>query len=134
MKTKTIRTSLLLSGLAAAVLTQATNASAQYRATGQDGITASPKVRQMLNERAAMARAATMVQYVDVDLAHPAKDYIAASPKLQAQMAERHASAFPSNDPDLVKAPNDGIAASPKVRQARKPISEQPIEVAPVGH
>jgi hypothetical protein len=40
----------------AATFSFANNACAQYKPTGEDGITASPKVSQVLNERASAAR------------------------------------------------------------------------------
>jgi hypothetical protein len=50
---KTIRIPLMVATLAALAFTTAANA--QYQAVGDDGIAASPKVRQMLNERNAVA-------------------------------------------------------------------------------
>jgi hypothetical protein len=46
---------LVLAATAIAALTLAGSAGAQYKAVGDDGIAASPKVRQMLNERKASA-------------------------------------------------------------------------------
>ena len=45
--------SLLVAGVCALALTFGTAAYAQYKPAGDDGIAASPKVRQMLNERKA---------------------------------------------------------------------------------
>ena len=134
-----MKTSLFITVLAAAALTQATSAKAQfYKPRGEDGIAASPRARATLDERAAMARAASLqVQVVDVSTVHSSKDYIAASPKVRAQMAERGASAAGtmSTDPNLAKAPQDGIAASPKVRQQMRTTTAQPapVEVAPIS-
>ena len=49
---------IALAAVALAVVAFAGTASAQYKPVGDDGITASPKVRQMLNERKAAARPA----------------------------------------------------------------------------
>jgi len=48
------------------------NASAQYKPTGDDGITASPKLRQMLDERAVAARVAPANTTVAVSYRNPA--------------------------------------------------------------
>src|SRR5689334_8474171 len=47
------RKSLLVAGLCALTVSFATAVHAQYKPAGDDGIAASPKVRQMLNERKA---------------------------------------------------------------------------------
>lgn len=55
--TKMVRSSALaLASIAAAALMTTWSASAQYRPTGDDGITASPRLRAQLNERNASAK------------------------------------------------------------------------------
>jgi hypothetical protein len=64
MNMKTMnRKSLLIAGLCALTVSFGTAVHAQYKPVGDDGIAASPKVRQMLNERkASTAPAATAVR------------------------------------------------------------------------
>ena len=52
---------IALAAVALAALAFASTASAQYKPVGDDGIAASPKVRQMLNERKAAATPAVAV-------------------------------------------------------------------------
>src|SRR5947207_2823934 len=52
---------IALAVVALAALAFASTASAQYKPVGDDGIAASPKVRQMLNERKASATPAVAV-------------------------------------------------------------------------
>jgi len=52
---------IALAAVALAALALASTASAQYKAVGDDGIAASPKVRQMLNERKASATPAVAI-------------------------------------------------------------------------
>ncbi len=67
----------------AAALTVSTAAYAQYRTAGDDGIAASPKVRQMLNERKAAAPAATPAK-----ICNPCADVRTARLSPQAKGAE----------------------------------------------
>ena len=53
MKTLTRRLSLTLAGIVVASIAAISQANAQYNPTGDDGITASPKLRAQLNERKA---------------------------------------------------------------------------------
>ena len=110
--------------LAAAMAASLTtiNVYAQYQVTGNDGITASPKVRQMLNERHAVPGPSILVPVVTVRPANAAATGITASPKVnqmldgqkvivnQAPSAEVAIAGYQPNVPD-------GVAASPKVRQ-----------------
>ena len=103
----------------AAILT-ALNALAQYQPTGPDGITASPKVRQMLNERPA-SRPTMLAPTVTVTSKN-ASEGITASPKVRQMMAGQKV--IVSNTP-MTEVANvgyratgsDGITASPKLRQ-----------------
>ena len=103
----------------AAILT-ALNAPAQYQPTGRDGITASPKVRQMLNERPA-SRPTVLAPTVTVT-SNNASEGITASPKFRQIMAaqKRIISNAPSTEVANVgyrPTGSDGITASPKLRQ-----------------
>ena len=69
----------------AAMFTLTTSAKAQ--AVGDDGIAASPKLRQFLNERKTVA--STPSTSVAVGYSEPGPDGIVASPKLRQQLNER---------------------------------------------
>lgn len=112
---------VLFTAALAATLSLASNASAQYKPTGDDGITASPKVRQMLNERAAATRVAATTPSVTVTYRNPA-DGITASPKVRQMLAERKVVVGAAPQTEVAAAgyrPTgaDGITASPKLRQ-----------------
>jgi len=96
---------ILFAAVLVATLSLSSNASAQYKINEEDGIAASPRVRQMLNERKTSAVAAALVS-----------NYHATTTVASAGLRVRE---------------NDGIAASPKLRQQ---LNERPviIMVAPV--
>src|SRR6266581_4729443 len=105
----------LIAAAALALFASAGQIQAQSQAVGDDGIAASPKVRQMLNERKASAAAS---QQVTINLIVPQTTF-AASPKVQ-QMRKEQNTLAPTPGPALqitgYKATgSDGIAASPKV-------------------
>ena len=107
---------ILLTVAVAGTINMANSASAQYRAAGDDGIAASPKVRQMLDERQRSKDFALASQ----PAAHyPAAvgDGIAASPKLRMVLDEQKRSTAvipPSTAIAGYRAVGaDGIAASP---------------------
>ena len=79
---------VLLAAAVAATVGLATNASAQYKPVGDDGIAASPKVRQMLNETESRTTVPA-APAVAVNHTRPADDGITASPKGRAQLNER---------------------------------------------
>jgi hypothetical protein len=125
----------IIAALAAVTLTSASTAMAQYKPTGDDGVTASPRVRKALNECGFCARVAS-APAVTVDLAHPQRDGIAASPKVRSLLAQHAASAAatPSSEVSTTRAPNDGIVASPKVRELLRGIAPRPtVELAPIS-
>jgi len=116
-----------------------TQAMAQYRAVGDDGIAASPKVRQMLNEWArstAKPQAAEAVASTGYRAA--ANDGIAASPKVRQMLnaQERNAAVVPPSTAvasvGYQATGADGITASPKVRAELNERGSRPFEVAPV--
>jgi hypothetical protein len=77
---------LALVAAALAVFALAGSANAQYQAVGADGIAASPKVRQALNQRQASAAVATTTRTA---MACPkCKDVTVAQPNRQAKGAE----------------------------------------------
>ncbi len=126
--------------LSAVILTAAfsliNNAGAHYKPTGEDGITASPKVRLMLDQRAATARKlesrpGSMVTQV------PGSSDIAASPRVRQMLAEHGAPTSVVATPELASAgyqPTgaDGVTASPKLREQLNQRSSEPIMIAPV--
>jgi hypothetical protein len=69
-----MKTNLLIAAVALGILTPAM---AQFKAVGDDGIAASPKLREQLDARSTAARAVTPV--VTADVARPT---VFASPKL----------------------------------------------------
>jgi len=83
---------ILFAAALTAVLTLNTSARAQLRDPPDDGIAASPKLRQMLNEQKKVA-----------------------SPKLSQMLAELKKVGGDSGTREL--AANDGITASPKLRE-----------------
>lgn len=112
-----------------------TQAKAQYRPAGDDGIAASPKVRAMLNER---LRSTTSISVV-VDTASsqaPADQGIAASPKVRQMLAERKAGQAAAQETAVVSSQprtgDDGIAASPKVRAQLNERSSREAQIAPL--
>src|ERR1035438_6161188 len=64
-------------------------ASAGYQATGDDGVTASPKTRQMLAEQKAAATASSSAELASAGYRATGPDGIAASPKLRQQLDQR---------------------------------------------
>jgi len=125
---------VMIAVLATVAVAPAMSSMAQYKPTGEDGITASPRVRQQLNERAS-AKSAPATYAVAATAVPLAADGIAASPKLRAQMDERKASTAAVADVAVTttRNENDGIAASPKVRQQmRDRGTSTQVEIAPV--
>jgi len=122
----------------AAMFSVASQASAQYQAVGDDGIAASPRLRQMLNER---KTAASTPSYAVASVGYQAvgDDGIAASPKLRQMLDERRAVASaPSTGSTAVVSTGyqatgaDGITASPKLRQQLNERGAQTIMIAPL--
>ncbi len=126
---------VLFAAAIAATVSLANTASAQFKPTGDDGITASPKVRQMFNERAAATRVAPSTPSVTVTYRNPA-DGVTASPKVRQMLAERKivVSGAPSTEvAAAVYRPTaaDGVTASPKLRQQLDERNTQ-IMIAPL--
>lgn len=121
---------LLIAAAALALFVSAGQSQAQYRAVGDDGIAASPKVRQMLNEQKARAAA---TQQVTINRIVP-QTTIAASPKVQQMLKEQMRAPGPQLGPETAgyKATgSDGVTASPKVRQMLDE-HRQTVEIAPL--
>jgi hypothetical protein len=92
-------------------------ASAQYRAVGDDGIAASPKVREMLDQRKAAANTPAAPTVVVTQTTHKS---ITASPRA-TELLERNTvvstPAVVSTSGGYQPTGSDGITASPKARQ-----------------
>jgi hypothetical protein len=113
--------------------TPAIQTMAQYRPTGTDGITASPKLRQQLDARAAENRPVTAAPAVAAKPA-AAESRIAASPKaMQALTAHKTASSAVTSTAvaSTTAAPSDGIAASPKLRDQMSAHGPA-VQIAPI--
>jgi hypothetical protein len=116
-----------------------TQARAQYRAVGDDGIAASPKLRQQLNER---ARSTTNPQaaptVASAGYQAVANNGIAASPKLREMLNEQERNAVVTAPSTAVASAGfratgvDGITASPKLRAQLNERGSQPFQIAPV--
>jgi hypothetical protein len=135
---KTTMKTLVAAALTAAFI-PVIQANAQYQPPGEDGITASPKVRQFLNERKASAQMAVTPAPATSAQPVPEAD-IAASPKVHQQLAEQQrAPAARTNTPAIASSRSvgyratgdDGITASPKVREQLNARGAQ-IEIAPI--
>ncbi len=100
----------------------ATSVNAQL--TGKDGITASPKVRQMLEERKTVAA-------VPGDIVRAANLGVTASPKLSQLLAPQHKVAANPAEISLTARLDDGLVASPKLRE-RLNSTGAPFQVAPI--
>ena len=103
--------------------------------TSADGIAASPKVQQMLNERAARAVAAAPV--AGVTYRTPALDEITASPKVRQFLAERKVVVSSAPGSEVASAGynptgNDGVTASPKLRAQLNERNAASIVIAPL--
>ncbi len=117
---------------AAVALTSASPLLAQSQVTAPGGIAASPRVRQMLEERASWTRASAR----ETAASQPAgrqTTTIAASPRVQHMLREQKRSALASTTDPVLVSPRDadGIAASPKARELLKERPTQ-FQIAPL--
>lgn len=120
---------ILFAAAMVTTLSLASQANAQFRVYEDDGIAASPKVRQMLNERKASQAAAALSKNGSTTGFYAGcrpvgSDGIAASPKTRQMLEQQRASTAmrtPSQQSRSVAGyravGNDGMAASPKVLQ-----------------
>jgi len=112
-------------------------ANAQSLATSDDGIAASPKVRQRIEERRATFQVESTATG-KTSTTQASSDGIAASPKVRTQLDARYAAARTVSSPSSFAASttrpaSDGIAASPKFReQLDERALRSHIEVAPI--
>ena len=116
------RNLILILAAATALLASTSQSKAQYRAVGDDGMAASPKLRQFMNERGKpMVKGARSTAVVSVGYRATGVDGITASPKLRQFIND---SRGVESTPSAVVAKlgyratgDDGITASPKYRQ-----------------
>ena len=121
---------LLIAAVALALFASAGQIKAQSQAVGDDGIAASPKVRQLLNERKASDAAP---QQVTINLI-TSQATIAGSPKVQQMRTQRAPATVLQAGPETASykaTGTDGITASPKVR-AMLDERKQTFEIAPL--
>jgi hypothetical protein len=100
-------------------------------ACADDGITASPKVRAMLDDRKACSMASAQVAAAYQTTSHTT---VAASPKVQQMRNDRIGAGTLEVAPETAgyrATGTDGVTASPKVR-ARLDERNQVIEIAPL--
>jgi hypothetical protein len=124
-------TKVLIAIAAAVTLIPAAQATAQHQPGGQDGVAASPKLRQALEEHRAVAPSQNIHALASAPAARQYK--IAASPRLQQQLTEnkpRSGAVAGIEVASTTTRVDDGIAASPKVREQLR--STQPsFQIAP---
>ncbi len=120
---------ILFAAALATTLSIASQADAQFKVNEDDGIAASPRVRQMLNELKASRAAAAVSQNAPTigfyaGYRAVGSDGIAASPKVRQMLDEQRASSVVTTRPQestvvagYRPVGTDGIAASPRVRQ-----------------
>jgi hypothetical protein len=100
----------------------ASRAGAQYRIDTEDGIAASPKLRQMMDDRNSAAIIVVPPATPNVPVTDPnLPEGVAASPKIEQmqsnQLVESPVVADETGPVGYQAAGPDGIAASPKLRQ-----------------
>jgi len=132
-----MKNTMNLMALAGVALLAAPLGLANAQTVGDDGVAASPRMRQILNERAAVANPAPAR---DAGYKAIGDDGIAASPKMRAMLNERPVAVggvgnatqvVSGRDAGYKPVGDDGIAASPKMRQI---LNEQrrSFEIAPL--
>lgn len=127
---------VLFAAALAATVSLANDASAQYKPTGEDGITASPSLRQRLNERAAASNITPSAPSVTMTYRTPGLEGVTASPAVLQKLGERKVlvSTSPSGkaaSPGYQATGSDGITASPSLRQ-RLDERATPFMIAPL--
>jgi hypothetical protein len=126
---------MLFATAIAAIFSLANNANAQLKPATDDGIAASPKVRQMLEERATAALPTVSVAIPTVSYKTELEG-VTASPKAREMLGERRV--VVSGTPSLEVTTSsyrptgaDGVTASPKLREQLDERSA-PIIIAPL--
>src|SRR6266568_1847101 len=118
-----MKNTISLLALAGAALLAAPFGTTNAQTVGDDGVAASPRMRQILNERSAVPSPASAR---DAGYKVIGDDGIAASPKMRQMLSERPVAVggtgggvepMFSRDAGYKAVGDDGIAASPKMRQ-----------------
>lgn len=110
---------------------------AQSLAGAEDGVAASPKVRQALNERraAAQARKISSIAVASASYRAVGDQGIAASPRLRQMLDQGKVAAVPAGTAGVYAGyratGTDGITASPKMREQMDERGSQ-FQIAPV--
>jgi hypothetical protein len=133
--TTAMKSNLLLALAVGGILSLTASANAQYRPIGEDGIVASPKLRQQLNERKSVASVPSGT-VASVGYRATGENGVTASPKLRQQLNEsRAATSTPHSEIASVgykPTGNDGITASPKLRQQLNERRHKVVQIAPL--
>jgi hypothetical protein len=135
---------ILFAAVIATTISLASQANAQYKINEHDGIAASPRLRQQLNEQKASATAAAIASknhptttVASAGYRVTENDGIAASPKTRQVLNEQSRRSTAVQSSTAVASAGykatgpDGITASPRLRQQ---LNERPVTimVAPV--
>jgi hypothetical protein len=114
---------ILAAAVFATTLSLGFNAEAQYKVIQDDGIAASPKLRQILNERKLAKSVTDRNADFAVNQQRAMEDGIAASPKVRQSLNEQKARARGNSQTAAIASVgykptgSDGITASPRTRQ-----------------
>src|SRR5262245_756430 len=111
---------ILSAAILVTTMSLANSASAQYKINEADGIAASPRTRQMLNEQKASAKAAAVTPRNQTSTTLASNDGIAASPKTRQTLDEQKKNSAVKYSSTAVASTTynptgaDGITASPR--------------------
>ena len=124
----------LVLAAAAIFLASASQSQAQYRAVGDDGIAASPKFRQFLNERGkSMVKGAPSAAVASVGYRATGRDGLTASPKLRQMIDDSRGVASTGPTIDYVHAPRPTMSPKdPRFEAAWRANAEKQFQVAPM--
>lgn len=124
----------LLVVAAAVFLASASQSNAQYRTTGDDGITASPKLRQLLDERGkGMAKGTPATAVAAVGYRVTGRDGITASPKLRQIIDDSRGVASTGPTIDYAHARRPTLSPKdPRFEAVWRANAEREFQVAPL--
>ena len=124
----------LLVAVAAVLLASASQSNAQYRAVGDDGIAASPKYRQLLNESGKrMVKGSPSTAVASVGYRATGRDGLTASPKLRQIIDDSRGVASTGPTIDYAHAPRPTMSPKdPRFEAAWRANAEREFQVAPV--
>ena len=124
----------LLAAAAAVLLTSASQSQAQYRAVDGDGIAASPKFRQFLNESGKrMVKGTPSITVAAVGYRATGRDGLTASPKLRQMIDDSRGVASTGPTIDYAHAPRPTLSPKdPRFEAAWRANAEREFQVAPL--